>query len=76
MDIGSLTALEIASSFTGLCVSVEQRALLENSLAKLQADNQALEMRFLGCLYGLDGDYFLSQSVGEDVLADVNFFYT
>ncbi|XP_037073190.1 radial spoke head protein 9 homolog [Pollicipes pollicipes] len=76
MDVGALTPIEITSDYTGFSVNVEQRAMLGNSLAKLQADNKAKEMRFLGCLLGLDGDYFLAQSVGEDFLMDLKFFYS
>ena len=75
MDIGTLTPSEITSSYTGYAVNVEQRVMLENSLARLQADNKAKEMKFLGCILGLDGDYFLAQSVGEDLLNDLKYFY-
>ncbi|XP_043202986.1 radial spoke head protein 9 homolog [Amphibalanus amphitrite] len=76
MDIGALTPSEITSCYNGLSVNVEQRAMLENSLAKLQADNKAKEMKFLGCIMGMDGDYFLAQTVGEDVLSDLKYFYS
>ena len=75
MDIGTLTPSEITSSFNGYAVNVEQQAMLENSLAKLQADNKAKDMKFLGCILGLDGDYFLAQTVGNDVLNDLKYFY-
>ena len=75
MDVGALTPSEITSCYNGLAVNVEQRAMLENSMAKLQADNKAKDMKFVGCIFGLDGDYYMAQSVGDDVLNDLKFFY-
>ena len=75
MDIGTLTPSEMTSCYNGLAVNVEQRAMLENSLAKLQADNKAKDIKFLGCVMGLDGDYFLAQTVGDDMPGDLKYFY-
>lgn len=64
----------VASS--GVVLSVEQKAALQSSLTILKAQQKFRKIQFWGKIFGVRGDYFIVQGVGEDELKDRKTLYS
>lgn len=63
-------------SYCGISLSLEEAALLENSLITLKSDNKFAETYFWGRINGIQNDYYIAFGYNKNCLSGSRFFYS
>lgn len=70
--------LHLAIDYVGSCgivLTPEQKATLNTTLTILRHENKFSYVSFWGIIRGINGDYFIAQGIGKDVLKEKTNLY-
>ncbi|CAH8511533.1 unnamed protein product [Schistosoma curassoni] len=71
--------LHLAIDYVGSCgivLTPEQKATLNTTLTILRHENKFSYVSFWGIIRGINGDYFIAQGIGKDVLKEKTNLYS